>query len=242
MMRVLPVLFILSITGSVLPAGQPKGPAIEFDSIARQISQPYIDGEVVYQVFKFANKGDATLEIKSVEPSCGCTSAVPSPNKIAPGQSGTLDVEITTAGVAALSRTLTETVNLSKTVTVTTNDPKNSSVVLTVSYTVVPEIVLSEPAIWFGNNPRNKEVVKELMIEIAPDRPIQILGAVSTDRFVTVKLEPVPGSNGKKIKAILVQKPDAVEGLHFGNIMLKTSSKLKPEVQVTVRGIVTKGN
>ena len=83
MKRLLLVICAL-LTAGILPLmARQKGPSIEFDGITRDVGK-VADGDVIHQVFKFTNKGDATLDILSVTPSCGCTSAVPSPSKIAP--------------------------------------------------------------------------------------------------------------------------------------------------------------
>ena len=240
MRRSTAIICALLTTGFLLLAAQQKGPSIAFESPTREVSK-VIDGEVIDQVFKFTNNGDSQLDILGVEPACGCTSALPAPNKVAPGQSGQIKVEIRTEGFAALSRRLDETVAVSKTVTVRTNDPKQPQVVLTVKFNVAPEIVVSEPSIYFGSNPRGLEISKELTVEIAADRPVKLLSAVSTDASVTVKLEPLAGGGEKKFRVIMVQKPTAAEGVHFGNIVIKTTSQLKPQLTITVRGIVTKG-
>ncbi|MBZ5496133.1 MAG: DUF1573 domain-containing protein [Acidobacteriia bacterium] len=242
MKRLLPIIFLALGAPGLLPlAARQKSPIIEFDSTTREVGK-VIDGEAINQVFKFANKGDATLEILSVEPSCGCTSAGAVPRKLAPGQSGQIEIKIATEGLAALSKTAAETVALSKTVTVISNDPKQPQTVLTINITVAPEIAVSDPSIYFGSNPRGREVTKELLVEIAPDRAVKLLSAASTDENITVKLEPVPGSDGKKYKVIAVQKSNGEDGMHVGNIVIKTSSRLKPEVRVAVRYLVIKGN
>src|SRR5512144_383524 len=145
-MKRLFAIFCVVILGAVLPlAAQQKGPAIEFETLTRDLGKVVYDGEIVTEVFKFANKGDALLEIKSVEPGCGCTSAVPSPNKLAPGQSGEIEIKITTAALTAMTAQKTD---MSKTVTVTSNDPKHPSVILTITGTVAPEVALSEPNVY----------------------------------------------------------------------------------------------
>ncbi len=222
-------------------ASAQRGPSIEFDSPTRNVTK-VMDGEAIHQLFKFKNTGDTQLEITGVEPSCGCTSALPVPSKVAPGQTGQIKIEIQTQGFAAQSKNLTEVVPVSKTVIVRTNDPRQPQVVLTVNFNVAPEIVVSEPSIYFGSNPRGQEVTRELTLEITPDRPVKLLSAVSTDANVTVRMEPVAGSNDMKFRLIAVQKPTAAEGAHFGSIVIKTTSLLKPQVIVTVRGLVTKGN
>jgi hypothetical protein len=240
MKRLIPIICMILAAGLLPLTAQQKSASIEFDNITVNAGK-VTDGEVIVQVFRFINKGDATLEISNVAPSCGCTSAVPWGNRVAPGQTGHIDIKITTEGLAAQSRTVAETVSLSKTVTVSTNDPKQPQIVLTINGTVAPEIAFSDLSIYFGSNPRGREITKDLLVEIAPDRPVNLLGVESTDENVRVRLEPVPDSGGKKFKVIAVQKSTAGEGIHFGNIVLKTSSKLRPEIKITVRGIVTKG-
>ncbi len=241
MKRLAATLCVLLSVWFASSASAQRGPSIEFDSPTRTVTK-VMDGEAIHQLFKFKNTGDTQLEITGVEPSCGCTSALPVPSKVAPGQSGQLKVEIQTLGFAAQSKNLTEVVPVSKTVIVRTNDPRQPQVVLTVNFNVAPEIVVSEPSIYFGSNPRGREVTRELTLEITPDRPVKLLSAVATDANVTVRLEPVAGSNDKKFRLIAVQKPTAAEGAHFGSIVIKTTSQLKPQVIVTVRGLVTKGN
>jgi hypothetical protein len=127
---------------------------------------------------------------------------------------------------------------LSKSVTVQSNDPRQPRILLTVTALITLEFTSSERQIYFGQVPRGTEVVKELLITIDPERSVKLLGAESTDQYVTVKLEPVAGSGGKKVKVVAVQKPDAKDGYHFGQLVIKTSSSLTPELRIPVRGMV----
>ncbi len=236
------VSIVCSVLAGLLPlAAVQKGPSVEFTDPTRSLNQVF-EGEVIRQSFTFINNGDAQLEILGVEPSCGCTSAMPVPSKVAPGRTGQINVEIKTENFAALSRTLAETVTMTKTVTVRTNDPRQPQVVLSVNFMVAPEIVASEPSVFFGSNPRGQEVTRELTVSIAKDRAVKLLSAVSTDANISARLEPVTGQDGKKIRLILVQKPTASEGNHSGTVLIKTTSQLKPEFRVSFRSIVTKGD
>ena len=128
---------------------------------------------------------------------------------------------------------------LHKSVIVMTNDPRQPQLTLSLVATVVPEFALSERAIYFGNVPRGREVVKELLITIPPEKQVKVVSAESTDQNVTVRLEPVQGANGKQVKLVAVQKADTKDGYHFGVVVVKTTSSLNPELKITVRGIVT---
>jgi hypothetical protein len=218
---------------------QETGPSMAFDSIVADLGKAP-DGEPLHHVFNFTNKGDSTLEIREIQTSCGCMSTLLTAKTIAPGQSGQLDVRIVTADVTASSRSLSRTVSIIKTVTVTTNDRKQPSVILVLKAVIVPEIVLSEPGIYFGIHPRGEEITREVLVEITPDKPIRLVGATSTDDSVIARLETVPDSGEKKIKMIATLKATAREGQHQGFVLVTTSSALKPQLKIPIRGTVTK--
>ena len=151
-----------------------------------------------------------------------------SAKQIAPGQTGEIAVSVHTENLS--------TVN--KTVAVTTNDPKNQQIMLSLTAIVEPDFVLSERAIFFGNMPKGKEATRELIITVADGKEAKPLSAETTDQSVSVKLEPMAGSSGKKFKLNVTQKSDAKEGYHYGVILVKTNSPLTPELKIPVRGIV----
>ena len=127
---------------------------------------------------------------------------------------------------------------LEKFVSVTTNDPGNPEVRLTVKATVEPEIAVSEYGIFFENAPRGMEARREVILTIPAGKSIKILSAETNDPKVSVKLEPAPGSNGQKWKLIAIQKADAKPGYHFGEIVLRTSSRFTPKISIYERGTV----
>ncbi len=54
--------------GTTILHAQERRPVISFESQAKDVGK-VTGGETIKQTFKFANKGDATLEIYKVEPS-----------------------------------------------------------------------------------------------------------------------------------------------------------------------------
>ncbi len=154
-----------------------------------------------------------------------------SAKQIEPGKSGEIEVTVKTEGATALS----------KSINVSSNDPRQPLVTLTVAAVVVPEFGLSEKSVNFGSVPPGREVTREVLITLPAEKAVKVLSANSTDPSVTVKLEPVPDSNGKKVKLVAVQKADAKAGYHFGTIIVKTTSASTPELKITVRGLVVAG-
>lgn len=79
------------------------------------------EGEIVNHVFVIKNTGNDVLKIASARGSCGCTATLVSQNEIPPGGEGQVQVRLSTLGRVGL---------LEKTVTVTSNDPKQPSLIL----------------------------------------------------------------------------------------------------------------
>jgi len=100
----------LLIANLALAAGQPK---IRFKETAWDFGKVK-QGEVVSHEFIFANEGDATLVIKKVSTSCGCTAALVSVDKIQPGKEGRIGVKFDTRGYGG---------QVKKLVYVDSNDP-----------------------------------------------------------------------------------------------------------------------
>jgi len=208
--------------------GQERVATIVFDKQSKDFGK-VMEGEKLKHVFLFKNKGTATLEILRVEPSCGCTAAVLSSPRTPPGGEGRIEVAVDTQGMRG---------RVSRDISVTTNDPRQPQLALTVSAEVEPEFILSTRAINFGTNPPGKAVTQELTITIQGDPPQKILGVSSSDEAVTAELQEVSGSGGRIYRVIAEQKADAQEKYHFGMLVLKTSSALTPELKVSVRGLV----
>jgi len=123
-----------------------------------------------------------------------------------------------------------------KAVTLTTNDPKHATVRLTIKATIEPEIAVSESVVFFDNVPAGKEARKEILLTVPESKRIKILSAESKDSKVAVRLEPVPGANGKKVKLIVIRKANVKPGYHFGQIVIKTDSRLSREFSIYESG------
>ena len=81
-------------------------------------------------VFKFVNIGNDTLKLTGVRTSCGCTASNYTKGPIAPGASGEIEAVYNPAGRPG---------PFSKSITVTSNDPDNSSITLIIKGEVQPK-------------------------------------------------------------------------------------------------------
>ncbi|HSP86962.1 MAG TPA: DUF1573 domain-containing protein, partial [Ignavibacteriaceae bacterium] len=81
------------------------------------------EGKIVNHVFSFKNTGKSVLSIKEVKTSCGCTAALLSKKELAPGEEGTIKVELDTKDKSG---------RFSKNVTIVSNDPVEPQKYLTI--------------------------------------------------------------------------------------------------------------
>jgi hypothetical protein len=86
------------------------------------------EGDVIEHEFVFTNTGKSNLIIRKINSSCGCTTAAPKITTIKPGEQTSLSASFRTSGFTGRQ---------SKTITVITNDPKRSTIVLRLSGTIV---------------------------------------------------------------------------------------------------------
>ncbi len=80
--------------------------------------------------FTLKNVGKKNLVIRDVKSSCGCTAVSPSKNVVASGESAPLKVVFDSTGKSGRQN---------KTITVITNDPKNSTTILRISSNIVTQ-------------------------------------------------------------------------------------------------------
>ncbi len=155
-----------------------------------------------------------------------------SAKKIAAGKSGQIEARIKTENLTGA---------VEKRITISTNDPHSSSITLTIKAVIEPEIGTSNSEIFFDNIPTEKEATKDIVLTVTPARSIRILSAVSKNPDIRVKLDPAQGSSGKKWKLTAVHRANTKPGYFFGQIVVKTDSKLNPEFSIYTRGTVAAG-
>ncbi|MFV0590424.1 MAG: DUF1573 domain-containing protein [Draconibacterium sp.] len=85
-------------------------------------------GEKRSHTFNLTNNGKSDLLIRRVRSSCGCTAVAPSKKVIAPGETAPIEVTFDSRGKRGRQ---------SKSITVITNDPKNSTTTLRISSNVI---------------------------------------------------------------------------------------------------------
>jgi hypothetical protein len=150
-----------------------------------------------------------------------------SAKKIPSGKNGRIEISIDTGSISGA---------LEKYVNIRTNDPKNPVIGLSIKAVVIPEIEVSDYYIYLEG--KGKRAAKEVIVMVTPGKSLKILGVRSTDPRVAARLEPAPGSDITKCRLIVMQKPDAKPGDHFGQIIIKTNSRYSPEITIHESGSI----
>lgn len=137
MKKVIYLLGIMFLMIGVAKAQDKKaniGPEIEFEKVVHDYGDVPFNGDGTCE-FRFTNTGNEPLLIQKPKSSCGCT--IPSwPNEpILPGESDVIKVTYKTNRVG----------NINKTVTVTSNALKNSTVVLRIKGRVLEQATEAMP-------------------------------------------------------------------------------------------------
>jgi hypothetical protein len=120
-------------------------PSLRFDKTHHDFGKISADKRVSAK-FKVSNPGKATLNITNINPSCGCTSTMLGKWSLAPGESSELEANFDPKGNRGVVR---------KSIQVTSNDPKNPVVTLTMEAEVVQAIMASTTAVFFTDVPRS---------------------------------------------------------------------------------------
>ncbi len=226
------VLILVTVAACVIcptrAAGEGGTPRIKFDELKHDFGAISPGSRVSY-TFTFANTGTAALLLKQPRPDCGCTAAILSSRRIAPGDTGEINVTFKSAGRQGPQV---------KRIRIPSNDPSNPEVILTITGDIKVVIKAVPTALRFDRVMAGDTPVKS--VALTPKRGVTILSAKSSLEFVEVELKPGPAGVGGNAKTMVVKLgARAPIGRRFGNIEVKTSSAEAPVFLVGVSTHVT---
>lgn len=133
MQRTTLLLFLIAAAGFL--AGCSRGaPAIVVETLQFDLGDVH-NGEIAARDVTVRNAGDAELVIENISTSCGCTTANLEPMRLAPGESGTLHIEV---DAGAHGPELTGP--LVRQVFINSNDPAQPEVAVEVAVNITPAL------------------------------------------------------------------------------------------------------
>lgn len=184
-------------------------------------------GSKVEHVFRFKNEGKGTLKIEKTRSSCGCTAAIISEKTIVPNEFGEVKVTFSTQSSSG---------KVTKRVTIYSNDPDNPKYKLSVTGTVVEEVVVKPKRLDFSRTPHGKGSSKKISVKSVTDLKLEIKKIESTNPNVSTTLIESSKKDGYVINAVL--KNDADFGRINGNIYIFTNSKKQEKITIPFFGEV----
>jgi len=190
-------------------------------------------GQTARFEFTIRNQGTAPLRIE-VKPNCNCT--VPGYDRvIAPKKLGKVTAELSTLDLSGYT---------TKTLLVTTNDPKRPKAGLYMITTVVSMVEVTPSERIVMRMTEDGPTAQELTLKLRKGETAEITAARTNMRVISPKLEPIEMADPKYARAYkltLTALPITPYGRTQARITLATTSEAEPEVRLHViceRGIV----
>jgi hypothetical protein len=207
-----------------------SAPQLRVESLEYDFGE-VIQGDKVDHTFRFRNVGDEVLIIESVHSSCGCTAALLSSKRIAPGDTG----EIKTTFDSKNFRDA-----IQKTITLQSNDPDNQSVQFRLKGQVREELVMVPARISFGKLAPGDRVEQRVTIKNSSPQTIQLDALRTTNPNLEVSLEETVLAPGEQTALnVIARIPEDTKRLS-GYVIIETDYSRVSRLRLSVSASVTR--
>ncbi len=172
--------------------------------------------------FILRNEGDAPLTIDEVKPSCGCTAALASDSTVAPGGEARVTGTVKTAGFQD---------RITKTITVTSNDPDRARMTLTITGIVQVPFHLEPRYINFGQVKRGEAAQRVATLTVKDDARLPAAVGEPTVRspHLTASVVPRAGEDPARTFDITVDLAgDAPQGQISTPVLIPVEGEEQP--------------
>jgi hypothetical protein len=185
--------------------------ALVFDQPEQRVAPKIADTQVRLG-YRFTNTGPDAVTIIHVSPSCSCTAAALDKSTFQPGEGGTIGVTFTIGGRLGAQ---------TKTITVSTSDPKQPTTVLTLHVDIPEQASFSHRVLsWVvGDKPDPMTVIMSIPSTLA----MQVLSVKPHDEHgppCTASFAPLPGGGYSIIVA-------PISTVHPGTTTIDVVTNLK---------------
>jgi hypothetical protein len=191
-------------------------------------------GDKVTAEFFVENRGDAPLEIKRVEPACGCTVAS-FDRTIEPGATGKVRAVVDTTDFAG---------PIAKSVTVLSNDPATPRLVLTVKVDVRTHVTASPSYVRLIHTRTQAPPKTALTVASADKEDFVVTEVESPHEWVTATVreakpeERLPEISGRQWRIEVALAADSPVGPLRDFLEVRTNHPGQRELQVPLSGVV----
>jgi hypothetical protein len=202
-------------------------PAIQFTTTEHDLGR-LLSGSVVKHDFIFTNTGKANLSVTNVLSSCGCITSTNWSREIPPGQQGRIPFSFNSTGMVG---------DLHRTLSISTNDPTQPSVMLIIKGTVWQKIQLTPPtALIAFPKDDTKHRPATIIITNHTDQPLNLQAPTCNLSQINVRLETI--KPGQEFKLIVDTAPPFPQSTLRGLITIGTTSTEVPVLNIPVTALV----
>jgi len=215
--------FLLALAPTAaLSATVTATPRIAFASTAYDFGKSS-SGELVRHDFVFTNTGTATLEITEVRPGCGCTAAGAWDKLVLPGKTGRIPLQFNSTGFSG---------GVSKSATVTCNDPEQASITLQIMGTIWRpiEVTPTMASFVYASDGQTNQT-QALHIVNNADEPLTLSEVQCSNKLFKAEIKTV--RPGKEFELLVTAIPPFVTPSVFAAITVKTSLAKAPVLNLS---------
>ena len=185
------------------------------------------NSQTVSHEYVIVNRGDATLEISQVRPSCGCTVANISQRSVPPGGEARVTAQLNLTGRQGPQH---------KAITVESNDPKQPQLTLMLQGTAGAAVNIQPPQVMFGQLQSGSEAVVEVEISAGGDKNFQITGVEAGSAQLQTELRT--RTAGRAYTVVIRTKPPLGQGVLSAAVRVNTDHPDRPAIDIPVSGLV----
>jgi hypothetical protein len=202
------------------PAGAPK---LQFATNTFDFGRVPV-GTVVKATFNLTNTGSAPLEILNVQPGCGCTTAGTWDRRVEPGRTTTLSLQLNTANFGG---------PITKTATVTCNDPTQSTTYLFIRGEVWKPVDVQPNVVMFNlTSDQTNSEVRSVRVVNNTEQDMTLEEPASSHAAFKLAVKPV--RPGKEFDVQISASPSGLTGPVQLPMSLRTSLANVPTINFTV--------
>jgi hypothetical protein len=215
---------LLAILLCASAASQPRlvvleGTHFDFGKIYR--------GSVMERNLTLKNAGNDTLVMGTIGVSCGCTGAMVTADRIAPGGTGSVRITFNSKNFAG---------PVHKTVTLNSNGDSLGYTIIEFTASVIDEIGLNPQSIIVPEAEVNKMSTVTLTVTNNGMTPLALTGFRTQLKGLVLKLPPDPIPPGGTGEIHVVFTPEAPSPMLTDGVFVATNNMRQPEVYLQVYG------
>ena len=183
--------------------------------------------ESVEHTFILKNTGSADLEIKKVQPACGCTTADLEKNIIPPGDSANVAAKLSLAGRSG---------EVQKPINIESNDPTNSTLQLLIKGIVSADFQISPSTMMLRKDSPEASAAASVIVKSLKNEPFEILTSKSESGKLKIRWDKLPDENAFQVTANLEDRYEP--GQYGDKITLETNHPTRKQLEISVLVVV----